>query len=104
VEQHAALTVRIGMTFEPRQIAVYILLVFILGIASVNAHATTHLLNDVVDCELCLAYSNPLPGNDGESFELNSFVQASAACEHPPKWTENEIVRRLFARGPPRTQ
>jgi len=92
------------MTFEARQIAIYILLVFILGIASVNAHATTHLLNDVVECELCLAYSNPPVGNDGASFEIESFVQASAACEHPPKWTENEIVRCLFARGPPRTQ
>jgi hypothetical protein len=89
------------MKFEPRQFAIPILLAFVLGIASVNAHATTHLLEEAVDCELCSAYSNPPVGNDGASFELNSFVQASAACEHPPEWTENEIVRRLFARGPP---
>ena len=91
------------MTFEPRQVAVYILLSFILGIASVNAHASTHLLDDAVDCELCSAYSNPPAGNDGEAFELDTFEQASAACEHPPERTENETVRRLFARGPPRT-
>jgi hypothetical protein len=89
------------MKFEARQIAVPILLAFVLGITSVNAHASTHLLDEAVDCELCSAYSNPPAGNDGSSFELSSFVQASAACEHPREWTENQIVRRLFARGPP---
>ena len=89
------------MKFEPRQFAIPILLVFVLGIASVNAHATTHLLEEAVDCELCSTYSKPPAGNDGAVFELDSFVQTSAACEHPPEWTENEIVRRLFARGPP---
>jgi len=89
------------MKFEPRHFAIPILLAFVLGIASVNAHSTTHLLEEAVDCELCSAYSNHPTGNDGAAFELNSFVQASAACEHPPEWTENEIVRRLFARGPP---
>ena len=89
------------MKFEPRKFAVPILLALILGIASVNAHASTHLLEEAVDCELCSAYSNPPASNDGMSFELDSFVQASAACEHPPEWTENEFVRRLFARGPP---
>lgn len=89
------------MVLEPRQIAATVLLAFILGVASVNAHANMHLLDDAVDCEVCSAYSNPPAVNDGALFELNSDEQASAACEHPPKWTENEIVRRLFARGPP---
>jgi hypothetical protein len=89
------------MKFNPRKIAVPILLAFVLGIASVDAHATTHLLGDGVDCNLCSTYSNPPINNDGVAFELNSYVQASAACEHPPEWTENQIVRRLFARGPP---
>jgi len=103
VEQHADLIVKFRMNFQPRQVAVSILLAFVLGIASVNAHAATHLLDEAVDCELCSAYSNPPAGNDGEAFELDTFEQASVACEHPPKLTENEIVRRLFARGPPRT-
>ena len=89
------------MKFAPRQFAVPILLAFVLGIASVNAHATTHLLEEAVDCELCSAYSNPPAGSDGEAFELDTFEQASVACEHPPKWTENEFARHLFARGPP---
>ena len=90
------------MKFNPRQIAAPILLAFVLGIASVDAHVTTHLLGDAADCNLCAAYSNPPVDNDGVAFELNSYVQASAACEHPPEWTENQIVRSLFARGPPR--
>jgi len=89
------------MKFELRQFAIPILLAFVLSIASINAHAGAHLLDEAVDCNLCSAYSNPPAGNDGEAVELNTAVQASAACEHPPKWTENGIVRRLFARGPP---
>jgi len=92
------------MTIAPRQFVVPILLAFVLGIASVNAHASTHLFDEAVDCDLCLAYSNPPAGDDGDAFEINISVQPSAACEHPPKLTENEIVRRLFARGPPRTK
>jgi hypothetical protein len=89
------------MNFNPRQIAVPILLAFVLGIALVNAHAATHLLSDAVDCSLCSAYSDSPADNNGAEFELNAYVPASAACEHPPEWTENEIVRRSFARGPP---
>ena len=104
MEQHATLTVKFAMRFEARQVAVPILLAFVLGITSVNVHTSKHLLDEAADCELCSAYSNPPVGNDDASFELNSFVQVSAACEHPPEWTENEIVRRLFARGPPGTK
>ena len=89
------------MRFEPRQLAVPILLAFVLGIASVNAHATTHLFDEVIECNLCSANSTPPVGNDGEAFELGISVQAYAGCGHPPKWTENGTVRRLFARGPP---
>jgi len=89
------------MKLELRQFTIPILLAFVLGIASGDAHATTHLLEEAVDCELCSTYSNPPAGNDGAVFELDSFEQASAACEHPPERTENEIVLRLFARGPP---
>lgn len=92
------------MKFELPKFAIPILLAFVLGIASGNAHATTHLLEDAVDCELCSTYSNPPAGNDGAVFELDAFERASAACEHPPEWTENEIVLRLFARGPPETR
>jgi len=90
------------MIIAPRQLALPILLAFVLGIASVSAHATTHLFDEAVDCNLCSANSNPPAGNDGEVLELDISVQASAACEHPPQWTENGTVRRLFARGPPR--
>jgi len=89
------------MKFEPRQFALPILLAFVLGIASVNAHTSAHLLDEAVDCELCSAYSNPPASNDVAAFELKVIAQASAACEHPPEWTENDIVQRLYARGPP---
>jgi len=89
------------MIFEHRQVAATILLAFVLGIAAVNVHAATHLSGEFIDCNLCSVYSDqPAASNDG-ILEQSPNAQALFSCEHPPKVTENEAVRRLFARGPP---
>ena len=90
------------MRLELRQFAIPVLLAFVLGIASVNAHASTHLLADAYDCDLCSTYSNPPASPAAEAFLFSEFRPSVAACQRPPQWTENEIVERLFARGPPR--
>jgi hypothetical protein len=89
------------MNIEIRQIAVSVLLVFIFGIATVNAHAVTHVSGDATDCKLCSTYSEPPDNIDGVVFELYTSLQTRIECEHPPTWTENGSVQRLFARGPP---
>jgi hypothetical protein len=89
------------MTFERKQIAALVLLAIILSLATVNVHAASHLSGEAVDCKLCSNYSDQPSENNGQAFEHGVPVRTVFGCEHPPKWTENEIVRRLFARGPP---
>jgi len=89
------------MNFEFRQIAISVLLAFIFGIATVNAHVVTHPLGDATDCNFCSTHSEPPDNIDGVVFEFNVSLQILFGCEHPPTLTENESVRRLFARGPP---
>jgi hypothetical protein len=91
------------MIFKHKQIAASILLAFVLGIATVSVHAAAHLSAEATDCNLCLVYSDQPAEGKGGVFELNPSVQDSSGCEHPPKVSENASVRRLFARGPPKS-
>jgi len=89
------------MNIEIRQIAVSVLLVFLFGIATVNAHAVTHASGDATECNLCSTHSEPPDSIDGVIFELDTSLHTNFECQHPPTWTENGSVQRLFARGPP---
>jgi hypothetical protein len=89
------------MTFESKQIAALVLLALILSLATVNVHAAAHFSGEAVDCKLCSIHSDQPFESDGQAFEHSACARTVFGCEHPPKSTENEIVRRLFARGPP---
>ena len=89
------------MNFERKQIAALALLAFILSMATVNTHATSHFSGEAVDCKLCSIYLDQPIENNGRAFELDVLARTVFGCEHPPESTENEAVRRLFARGPP---
>jgi hypothetical protein len=89
------------MIFEHKQIAAIILLALVLGTATVNVHAASHLSAEATDCNLCLVYSDQPAEDNGGVFEFNAGVQTLSGCEHPPKVAENASVMRLFARGPP---
>lgn len=89
------------MNSKLRQIAISVLLAFIFGIATVNAHAVTHASGEAFDCNLCSTYSEPPDNIDGSVFELDVTRQTAFDCAHPPTLTENGSVRCLCARGPP---
>jgi hypothetical protein len=89
------------MKFKPRKVAFPVLLVFILGIATVNVHATSHLSAEASECNQCSAYSDPIADDDCGNFEINASMRKSFGCEHPPELTENGSIQHLFARGPP---
>jgi hypothetical protein len=90
------------MNFKFEQIAALVLLAVILGLVTVNVHAASHLSGTAVDCKLCPIYSDQPIENNGQARGLNVSARTVFSCEHPPKSTENEVVRRLFARGPPK--
>jgi hypothetical protein len=89
------------MNFKFEQIAALVLLATILSLATVNVHAASHLSGEAVDCKLCSIHSDQPFESDSQAFEHSVSARTVFRCEHPPKSTENEIVRRLFARGPP---
>lgn len=90
------------MKFKFEQIAALVLLVIILGLVTTNAHAASHLSGAAVDCKLCSVYSDQPIEINGQALGLKVPARTVSGCEHPPKSTENELVRRLFARGPPK--
>ncbi len=89
------------MNFNPRKVAASVLLLAALSVASVNVHAAAHLSRDAFDRGWCTTCLDPPANVDAGAADHDPFVQTVVSFDKPPIATENEFVRRLFARGPP---
>jgi len=89
------------MFFRSRHFALAVLLGFLLSLAAIGAHATTHSGTDVVDCELCAGYGDQ---PDVLCLSDSDILIAPGAMSYTVGFelaTQSAIPAAPNARGPP---
>ena len=93
--------VKANVTNSSRKLCLAILLSLLVGHAALIAHEATHIVDDVVECELCISHGAPtaVPGT-GPDHEFPNLPHAIATVD-----TGTTFAPRFFApygqRGPP---
>lgn len=89
------------MILDPRKFAISVLVVVVLSHVAVSVHASKHISEDVVDCEVCSSFSHPPDVLTIDEVRLPPPAAPQNAHLQSNIGSLGNVARLSPARGPP---